>query len=249
MSKLVETVARAIDPDAWARRDADAARREECYRNLSHGWEGTTLEEWVERSVQPSLATARAALTAIQSEGSGVVEPIPMILFCPVCRLQHIDKADEPPRLANGDVAHGCELCDGDDECTCPGWKPRWWINPPHRSHLCHGCGCIWRPADVPTNGVASIETAGKADTFDLSAKPIPSQLCERLRGLLEKANLDHPHLHPKNPENDINDVIVRDGRWVANFSTNEAAELFVEAIAVLPTLLDAPSPQRGTSE
>src|SRR5574340_600312 len=23
------------------------------------------------------------------------------------------------------------------------------WDNPPHRSHLCHGCGHIWRPADV----------------------------------------------------------------------------------------------------
>lgn len=25
----------------------------------------------------------------------------------------------EPRRLANGDVAHGCELCDGEDRCTC----------------------------------------------------------------------------------------------------------------------------------
>ena len=34
-----------------------------------------------------------------------------------------------------------------------------------HRSHLCHGCGHIWRPADVPTEGVAHIETVGLNDS------------------------------------------------------------------------------------
>lgn len=40
---------------------------------------------------------------------------------------------------------------------------------PVHRSHLCRpedgGCGHIWRPADVPTNGVDAIKTKGKADS------------------------------------------------------------------------------------
>lgn len=61
-------------------------------------------------------------------------EPIPMILHCPVCGSQHIDES-----TAERD-------------------------NPPHRSHLCGTCGNIWRPADVPTVGVASIETEGAAD-------------------------------------------------------------------------------------
>lgn len=65
--------------------------------------------------------------------------PIPMILHCPSCGLQHIDEPDE----------------------RTPDWS-----NPPHRSHLCHGCGCIWRPADVATEGVRTISTAGKADTW-----------------------------------------------------------------------------------
>lgn len=39
------------------------------------------------------------------------------------------------------------------------------WTNPPHRSHLC-ACGTIWRPADVPTNGVAAVHTRGKDDTW-----------------------------------------------------------------------------------
>ena len=63
-------------------------------------------------------------------------EPINMVLHCPSCGLQHVDAPD------------------GD------------WTNPPHRSHLCHGCGTIWRPADVPTNGVSSIETRGGADNW-----------------------------------------------------------------------------------
>lgn len=40
------------------------------------------------------------------------------------------------------------------------------WAETPHRSHLCHGCGTVWRPADVYTRGVDRIETHGKKDTF-----------------------------------------------------------------------------------
>lgn len=69
-------------------------------------------------------------------------KPIPMILHCPACGLQHID---------------GIDLRD-------PAWK-----NPVHRSHKCRkihgGCGHIWRPADVPTTGVQTIETAGEHDS------------------------------------------------------------------------------------
>lgn len=61
--------------------------------------------------------------------------PIDMVLYCPACGLQHID-AEE----------------DG-------------WDNPPHRSHLCHGCKHVWRPADVPTNGVAAVATTGSKDS------------------------------------------------------------------------------------
>jgi hypothetical protein len=71
--------------------------------------------------------------------------PIDMILHCPQCHVQHID---EPER----------SLGTGNSERLD-------WDNPPHRSHLCGNCGCIWRPADVPTNGVAAIKTKGKADT------------------------------------------------------------------------------------
>lgn len=64
-------------------------------------------------------------------------KPIPMILYCPNCGCQHVDKP-EPER----------------------GWE-----NPPHRSHLCAECGWIWRPADVATVGVQLITTVSTKDS------------------------------------------------------------------------------------
>lgn len=67
-------------------------------------------------------------------------EPLAMLLFCPACGRQHVDK----PEPEND------------------------WTNPPHRSHRCGGCGCIWRPADVPTTGIERIATRGQADTWSV---------------------------------------------------------------------------------
>lgn len=72
--------------------------------------------------------------------------PIDMILFCPACRYRHIDA----PNPEEG------------------------WTNPPHRSHKCQACRAVWRPADVETNGVATIRTAGEADTMSWKAEPKP---------------------------------------------------------------------------
>lgn len=69
--------------------------------------------------------------------------PIPMILHCPACHLQHID-APEPETG---------------------------WTNPPHKSHLCHGCGIIWRPAAVETVGVGRILWPGNNDTWPREKK------------------------------------------------------------------------------
>lgn len=100
------------------------------------------------------LQTAENALSLIGGDDGG--RPIPMILHCPKCGVQHIDEPALEERDEEGRAIH--------------------WTNPPHRSHLCHGCGCIWRPADVPTNGVARIETVGKADTWGrfIGASPAP---------------------------------------------------------------------------
>jgi len=60
------------------------------------------------------LADALNALTAALGASTGEMAPIDMVLFCPNCHAQHIDAPD----------------------ARTPDWT-----NPPHRSHLCHGCG------------------------------------------------------------------------------------------------------------
>ncbi|CAJ5043914.1 Uncharacterised protein [Burkholderia pseudomallei] len=90
--------------------------------------------------------------SAILAAHPGQPEPIDMLLFCPKCGAQHVDapeKASDDRPVLYADA----------------------WTNPPHRSHLCHACGTVWRPADVPTNGVAAIQTSGKADTW--SGQPV----------------------------------------------------------------------------
>ena len=66
-------------------------------------------------------------------------KPVDMILLCPRCHEQHIDRPE--PEIN--------------------------WLNPPHKSHLCLYCGTVWRPADIPTNGVARINTHGKNDNWN----------------------------------------------------------------------------------
>lgn len=97
----------------------------------------------------PGVVAMRTELEEARA-GQGVhtgPAPIPMVLYCPACGMQHVDATESR-------------------EYTLPGFRPPapHWDNPPHRSHLCHGCGHIWRPADVPTEGVAAIQTRGQAD-------------------------------------------------------------------------------------
>ncbi len=65
-------------------------------------------------------------------------DPLPLVLHCPMCGTQHIDAPE--PEIG--------------------------WTNPPHRSHKCKACGCVWRPSDIPTTGVASAGTKGKGDNW-----------------------------------------------------------------------------------
>lgn len=56
-----------------------------------------------------------------------LAEPIDMVLHCPACGMQHIDAVEELPMPMPGSSFEGSAG----------------WVNPPHRSHLCHGCGQI----------------------------------------------------------------------------------------------------------
>lgn len=82
-----------------------------------------------------------------------------IILYCPKCHTQHIDKPETEGEYSKKLFESSWWELGGD--------KPERWINPPHRSHLCANPECrhIWRPADFPTNGVASIQTKGKDDS------------------------------------------------------------------------------------
>lgn len=79
---------------------------------------------------------SRQLAGAEQQRNADVAAPLDMLLFCPRCHAQHIDKPDE----AKG------------------------WSNPPHRTHACQACGHLWRQADVFTNGVEAIKTQGAKD-------------------------------------------------------------------------------------
>lgn len=108
--------------------------------------------------------TALKRMATRQSEAStepAAGEVVDMLLFCPQCFEQHIDNA----------MPDVCETCGkslsehpavGTATAECFVFKT--WLNPPHRSHRCGSCNHVWRPSDVPTNGVQRLETKGNAD-------------------------------------------------------------------------------------
>jgi hypothetical protein len=129
--------------------------------------EGVSVEPW------ESLRRRVLALMA----------PIDMVLYCPKCGMQHID---EPEVLAKVFACHHADPM----ACDCDNKR---WVNPPHRSHLCHGCDHVWRPADVPTNGVRAVTTVGKADS-PLPATPPSAR--DVVRQLLFALQSTHPYVH-----------------------------------------------------
>lgn len=79
---------------------------------------------------------------------------VDMVLHCPKCGEQHVDRAEPQVRACTG---HRTET----GACACG-----YWPNPPHRSHLCAHCKHVWRPSDAHTNGVESVTTRGKNDSL-----------------------------------------------------------------------------------
>lgn len=77
--------------------------------------------------------------------------PVPMILCCPVCTEQHIDKSKEG------------------------------WDNPPHRTHQCEYCNHQWRPSDAYTTGVLETVTHGGTQPSDALVKVQRRNVPEKL--------------------------------------------------------------------
>lgn len=144
------------EPKAMTEEEAERSLDAEMKRRLDANDLASTMQLY--KAWQLRALKAEKELEALRSPPADTgteLAPIDMILHCPVCHEQHIDEPEE-----------------GDPDFTEDGRAfvaRKGWDNPPHRSHLCHGCGSIWRPADVPTNGVREIKTKGKADALRTS--------------------------------------------------------------------------------
>jgi len=127
--------------------------------------------------------------------------PINMVLHCPACGLQHVDMPDDETEAL---------------EKMARGERP--WDNPPHRSHLCHRCGHIWRPADVPTNGVVATKTKGKNDSPSclgwVPGRPLTDEQVDRILSTVVPGGSQArdwflPHPSPR-ATNNVRDVVRR---------------------------------------
>lgn len=135
--------------------DVDGAVRQwrEAHPQIVEAWRDEVVSRAAPVTAAGLLQEGRrleAKLVEVLTRGTLTPTPIPMVLHCPACGLQHIDKPQ----------THQPE---GVDVALV-------WTNPPHRSHQCQGCAFEWRPADVPTVGVEAVTTRGKNDG------PLPSE-------------------------------------------------------------------------
>jgi hypothetical protein len=133
------------------------------------------LGDWIIKGVEGEFYPCKPNIFAKTYEDADAEpEPIDMLIFCPNCGKQHIDRSD--PVCGRMDIHdEDCSPCqrskghDGEHMCS-PMDDNKRWTNPVHKSHTCRkddsGCGKIFRVADVPTNGVAEIKTRGKDDTW-----------------------------------------------------------------------------------
>lgn len=99
-------------------------------------------------------------------------KPIDMVLYCPKCGTQHVDAPMTDAEYSN--------YIFESKWVEVGGSPPERWTNPPHKSHLCAGCGHVWRPSDTPTNGIASCESGKDADTIPANHRRLVEML-ERL--------------------------------------------------------------------
>lgn len=142
-----------FDPERWPGLvdDADRSMLVRVYTAGDDYW----FEDTSDGSRYPCAFEGRLWKGPITPEE----KPVDLLLFCPRCGQQHIDEAR--PNV--------CETCGNPGpECTCSTFTA--WLNPPHKSHRCEACNHVWRPADVPTNGVKDTLTHGQRD-----ASPVPT--------------------------------------------------------------------------
>lgn len=122
----------------WTFRIVNAAlakNREACARVIdeaARNYRGASVQVAFPDDAKKRLAEVAEILekqaAAIRSGKAGLpAAPIPMLLWCPLCHAQHVDR-DEWATRENG-----------------------------HRKHLCDKCGHLWKPALVATVGVEAL--------------------------------------------------------------------------------------------
>lgn len=143
-----------------------ATVNDECHREKDGcSYAGRVINgKWVCVNHRKSKQAAAPSVTA----PVGTAEPIDMILFCPRCGTHHIDVPEDETAFRHRMEAFSL-VAEPQDS------YPSRWTNPPHKSHLCHNCYAVWRPADVPTNGVAHIKTRGKDDNTWTNSAAVPA--------------------------------------------------------------------------
>ena len=89
--------------------------------------------------------------------------PVPMVLHCPECGEQHIDKPEEfmPMDRCTCAGPDTCETCDSNRAAFEEWLSEGPWLNPPHRTHQCQKCKHEWRPFEYATTGVATEAETG----------------------------------------------------------------------------------------
>ncbi len=92
------------------------------------------------------LARALAEAEKLLSATAAPAAPVRVHTWCPKCDLKHIDALDE---------ATGID-----------------WATRPHKTHLCLGCGHLWKPHDYATVGVAAPAAETEATAEALTPEP-----------------------------------------------------------------------------
>lgn len=151
--KEIHVVYQGTDGRRWARPskefyDGRFVRLEWPYPGIPDAWRPSTPDLWKSYGGKTGdYANLEMRILANT--------PIPMVLYCPKCHEQHIDKPE-------GQFIPGFTAEESEEHNRQTGCKD--WSKIPHRSHLCHNCGHIWRPSGMCTVGVANNQTFGKND-------------------------------------------------------------------------------------
>lgn len=164
------------------------------------------IDGWVKRGEAISHDKFVSAMSMALREARRA--PVDMVLFCPKCAMQHIDAPESHPL--------DLPLSHAGLPPTSAGWD-----NPPHKSHLCHGCGHIWRPSDTPTNGVRAVASGKDSDCSPAEAR----------RGKQEPIEIDWPEYHEQGMGCGLEDRGITDRYQAMRYGWDEAIERVAERL------------------